>query len=244
VPRFLSVAAASVKVMADMVCKAPNCERAARTRGTGLCHGHNERMRRTGSLGDVPIRSRSEMPKSCIADGCEATYVTGGGLCSIHYHKAFHAGYRATKKAAAICEVSDCKKTVRCRGYCTSHYNLWRRWGTPTPAPKPKPTHRKSTGGGYVSVLRPDSPMASRYGYVLEHRLVMSEILGRPLLKCENVHHINGVRDDNRPENLELWNTYQPAGQRVPDKVAWAIQILSLYDPEKLSADCQLQLIA
>ena len=45
----------------------------------------------------------------------------------------------------------------------------------------------------------------------------MEEKLGRKLVKGESVHHINGVRDDNRPENLELWITFQPYGQRASD---------------------------
>ena len=91
--------------------------------------------------------------------------------------------------------------------------------------------HRQVRDSGYAVVfVGPDYPGASKSGHILEHRKVMQDMLGRPLVEGENVHHRNGVRDDNRRSNLELWSESQPSGQRVVDKIVWARSILALYE--------------
>lgn len=90
---------------------------------------------------------------------------------------------------------------------------------------------RQVTAGGYIKVfVGRHRPGATQAGHILEHRKVMQEVLGRALLPQENVHHINGVRDDNRVGNLELWSKSQPCGQRVEEKLAWAHEFIALYE--------------
>ena len=93
---------------------------------------------------------------------------------------------------------------------------------------------RHLSTAGYVLVPMPlDHPSrTARSGlYIREHRLVMESMIGRYLSKGESVHHRNGVKTDNRPENLELWVTSQPAGQRAADLLAWARSIIETYEP-------------
>lgn len=87
---------------------------------------------------------------------------------------------------------------------------------------------------GYVMMLAPDHPRSGNGKYVFEHILVMEALLGRPLRPEESVHHRNGVRDDNRAENLELWIRPQPSGIRASDAVEWAVVVLSRYAPMEL----------
>lgn len=90
-------------------------------------------------------------------------------------------------------------------------------------------TDRVYLKGGYRIIHRPNHPNARKNGSMAEHVFVMSEHIGRPLEPGENVHHKNGDRADNRIENLELWSVVQPAGQRISDKVRWAIELKDRY---------------
>lgn len=86
---------------------------------------------------------------------------------------------------------------TKCQRYCTRRCYMLDRMRTARKC-------RIKAGSGYIFIRDPESPMANVSGYVREHRHVMAQVLGRPLEKHEHVHHRNGVKDDNRPENLEL----------------------------------------
>lgn len=89
-------------------------------------------------------------------------------------------------------------------------------------------TNRKKNGTG---CLRKDGyrVLSINKKRILEHTHVMENYLNRKLFKNENVHHINGIRHDNRIENLELWSSSQPSGQKIEEKVKWIKEFIKNY---------------
>lgn len=85
---------------------------------------------------------------------------------------------------------------------------------------------------GYKIISKHGHPNSTKCGRILEHVFIMSESLGRPLTKQESVHHKNGIRHDNRIENLELWVINSRCGVRLADKIEWAIEFLISYGYE------------
>ncbi len=87
---------------------------------------------------------------------------------------------------------------------------------------------------GYIYVLAPWHPRTPKNRYIFEHILVMEEHLDRFLTPNETIHHKNGIRDDNRIENLELWASNHPAGSRAGDLLEWAYEIIEKYEGPRL----------
>jgi hypothetical protein len=154
-------------------------------------------------------------------------------FCDMHYQRFLKHGdpqvvTKRKRGPSNLCEIMLCDQ--RCDpddGLCDRH-RVMREAGRPYD--QPRVSRRYLTNEGYVQIrLMPDHWMYERKSYWPEHRVVMSEHLGRKLEGSENVHHRDGVRHRNEITNLELWVKMQPCGQRPRDLVERAREILGRY---------------
>lgn len=213
------------------MCQAPACDRQVYAKGH--CSRHYKQLLRHGEV--QPDRA----PAECAVDGCGRKAVTRG-WCHGHYLRWSRTGdvkadVPLSRPINDTCTVDGCERGAHSATYCRSHYMRWLRYGDPLAGgPVRTVTGDGSISHGYLWItVRPDQRHLVPDGRTadFEHRLVMASILGRPLRDDEVVHHRSGDRLDNRAENLELWSTAQPKGQRVADKLAWARQMIARYDP-------------
>lgn len=165
----------------------------------------------------------------CGVDGC-ARQAFAKGHCSFHYSRVQSYGVAGPalpiqKKPVGVpCSVEGCTRKAQGDGLCQMHYARRKKLGAVGSA---SPIKRDKGDGSITDTGYKKIAVDGKH--VFEHRHVMECHIGRKLRAGENVHHRNGNKIDNRVENLELWISLQPSGQRVEDRLKDARDLLNRY---------------
>lgn len=225
--------------MASKQCSIAECVKPVLAKS--FCSTHYYRFRKRGDPNAPSTKAANWSFPPCSVDGCDR-FAEAKGLCHKHYVRSRTSGSPTASRprhrkgiphisTKGICTVPECGKPRLYRGVCRLHYYRLNRHGDPLKLIRRrlrKPGEGTFNNGYHFTTVT----VNGRRRMIGTHRLVMEQKLGRKLRQNENVHHINGNRSDNRPENLELWIRTQPCGQRQADLVAWAREIISLYGLE------------
>lgn len=174
------------------------------------------------------------MSKKCLECGCSLFHHAAKRCdkCFPSYMKRYSKEYRERNREKCYQRrlVSESKNKQKYLDKRRENYRLKRGIPIDDPFRKRKDGEGNIDSQGYKTItVRGHPNQMDEKGRIREHIYVMSNHLGRPLTKNESVHHKNGIRDDNRIENLELWHRGQPSGQRIKDKINWAIEFLIEY---------------
>ncbi len=140
---------------------------------------------------------------------------------------------RKRSKKDGSCSVVECtesKMYSASGGLCEKHYQRYQKHGDPNHTAHPNRGKGYVNSEGYRVLSRPGHAMATAKGALLEHRLIMSEHIGRSLYADETVHHLNGDKLDNRIENLELRIGNHGKGGKAEDVLAWAHEVIRRYE--------------
>ena len=130
------------------------------------------------------------------------------------------------------CTFQGCDKPHKGNNLCSGHNYQDKKFGVLSPIKSQKSGEWNDWFKHESGYIRRTRVINGKRETQAQHRYVVEQKLGRSLLPGENIHHKNGIRDDNRIQNLELWLTSQPTGQRVTDLVQWANFILDRYNDD------------
>jgi hypothetical protein len=193
------------------LCEWPGCQRPHSAKG--LCDLHYQRQKNGREMDAIPRGS----VEFCTWPGCGRRH-SSKGLCGMHYRRQKTGkNMNGPAKIFRFCEWPGCDRKHKARGLCEMHLDRHLR-GLDMDAPlRNTIISQKPDRKGYLNTKRKGKS-------VKQHRLIWEQHYGRELQPFENIHHKNGIRHDNRIENLELWTKPQPCGQRPEDLVSWVVE--------------------
>lgn len=206
------------------------CNKEARYAGKEICTACYQKKRcETPELLEIRRKQRRESYRRCkglpvdhvfppnepICETCKKEIDNDTRMCRNLCNPCYRKNYRKNSRDTYTEKIKIARRLKR--GLPPDHPRLIAKNGSGY-------IHKKS---GYKTIYKPNHPnIKNKMGQILEHVFVMSQYLGRPLFRGETVHHKNGIRHDNRIENLEIWDKSHPPGQRLQDKINWCKEFL------------------